>query len=41
MSKSQAKKFDWEVVQIIFIVGTLPAMLVIGALFYPLFSSKY
>jgi hypothetical protein len=41
MSKSQSKKFDWEVIQVILIVGTLPAMLLIGALFYPLFSPNY
>jgi hypothetical protein len=33
------KRIDWDVVQCIVIVGTLPAMLVIGAFFPSLFAT--
>lgn len=35
------KRIDWTVVQVIVLVGMLPAMLIFGALFFPLFSAKY
>jgi hypothetical protein len=34
------KKIDWDVVQAIVLVGMLPAMLIVGALF-PSFFTKY
>jgi hypothetical protein len=34
------KKIDWDIVQSIIIVGMLPAMLIIGALF-PQFFATY
>ncbi|MEY3586888.1 MAG: hypothetical protein RL696_515 [Actinomycetota bacterium] len=33
------KKIDWELVQSIVLVGMLPAMLIIGALFPSLFAT--
>jgi hypothetical protein len=41
MIKYLWKKIDWTVVQVVILVGMLPVMLVIGALFYQLFSAKY
>lgn len=35
------KRIDWSVIQVIVLVGMLPAMLIFGALFFPLFSAKY
>lgn len=34
------KRIDWEVVQIVALVGTVPVMLLIGALF-PSFLANY
>lgn len=36
-----SRKIDWDVIQALVLVWTLPAMLVLGAVFYQLFSSKY
>jgi hypothetical protein len=33
------KKVDWDVVQVVLIVGMLPVMLVIGAVFPSLFAT--
>lgn len=41
MIKHYLKKIDWNVVQVLALVGMLPAMLVIGAVFFELFSAKY
>ena len=41
MIKYLWKKIDWTVVQIVVLIGVLPAMLVIGTLFYQLFSANY
>ena len=35
------KRIDWGIVQVVFIVGTVPAMLIIGAIFFPFFTSYY
>lgn len=35
------KRVDWDIVKVAFIVGTVPAMLIIGAIFFPLFTSYY
>ncbi len=34
------KKIDWDLVQIVFLVGTVPAMILIGAL-VPSFFANY
>jgi hypothetical protein len=34
------KRIDWDLIQIIFIVGTIPAMLLVGA-FFPTFFRTY
>ncbi len=41
MIKYLWKKIDWTVVQVVVLVGMLPAMLIIGAVFFQLFSAKY
>jgi hypothetical protein len=33
------KKIDWDVVQAVLLVGTLPAMLIFGAIFPSLFAN--
>jgi hypothetical protein len=33
------KKIDWELIQIIVLVGMLPAMIVVGAIFPSLFAN--
>jgi hypothetical protein len=33
------KRIDWDLIQIIFIVGTIPAMLLVGAFFPTLFRT--
>jgi hypothetical protein len=35
------KQIDWNVVQVIILVGLVPAMILIGALFFPLFTPNY
>jgi hypothetical protein len=35
------KQIDWNVVQVIALVGLVPAMLIIGAIFFPFFTSYY
>lgn len=35
------KQIDWNVVQVIVLVGMVPAMILFGALFYPLFTPNY
>lgn len=35
------KQIDWDVVQVIFIVGLIPSWLIIGAIFFPIFTSYY
>ncbi len=35
------KRIDWNVVTVVMLVGMVPAMLIIGALFFPLFTSYY
>jgi hypothetical protein len=37
---SNKKRIDWDLIQIIFIVGTIPAMLLVGA-FFPTFFRTY
>lgn len=39
--KKIASKIDWDVIQMLILVWTLPGMLVLGAVFYELFSSRY
>jgi hypothetical protein len=34
------KRIDWDLIQIILIVGTIPAMLLVGA-FFPTFFRSY
>ncbi len=41
MIKYYWKKIDWNVVAVVMLVGMVPAMLIIGALFFPLFTSYY
>ncbi|MEY4714498.1 MAG: hypothetical protein RIQ37_828 [Actinomycetota bacterium] len=41
MSKSLFKKIDWDVIRVLVLVWLMPGMLVLGAIFYPFFSSKY
>jgi hypothetical protein len=37
---NRKRKLDWDLIQIIFIVGTIPAMLLVGA-FFPSFFRTY
>jgi hypothetical protein len=39
--KYYKKQIDWNVVQVIVLVGIVPAMLIIGAIFFPLLTSYY
>jgi hypothetical protein len=39
--KYYKKQIDWNVVQVIALVGLVPAMLIIGAIFFPLLTSYY
>jgi hypothetical protein len=35
------RRIDWNVVQVIVLVGLVPAWLIIGAIFFPIFTSYY
>lgn len=37
---NRKRKLDWDLIQIIFIVGTIPTMLLVGA-FFPSFFRTY
>jgi hypothetical protein len=39
--KYYRKQIDWNVVQVIALVGLVPAMLIIGAIFFPFLTSYY
>jgi len=39
--KYYKKQIDWNVVQVIALVGLVPAMLIIGAIFFPFLTSYY
>ena len=39
--KYYKKQIDWNVIQVIALVGLVPAMLIIGAIFFPFFTSYY
>jgi len=39
--KKIIKSIDWDLVQVVIIVGTVPIMLIVGALFYPFFTPNY
>lgn len=41
MAKYYWNRIDWDIVKVAFIVGTVPAMLIIGAIFFPFFTSYY
>ncbi len=41
MIKYYWKKIDWDVITVIALVGIVPVMLIIGALFFPLLTSYY
>lgn len=45
MLKSSAKyywkKIDWDVVQILLLVGTIPLMIIIGGIFFRFFTPYY
>lgn len=39
--KKITQSVDWDLVQIVFIVGTIPTMIVVGAIFPALFTPNY
>ena len=39
--KRLAQRIDWDVVTAIVIVGTVPLMIIIGAIFFPFFTPYY
>jgi hypothetical protein len=41
MIKYYWKRIDWTVVQVVALIGLVPAMLIIGAIFFPVLTSYY
>jgi hypothetical protein len=39
--KYYKQQIDWNIVQVIVLIGMVPAMLVIGAIFFPFLTSYY